>query len=403
MKILTIFIDALRPGLLNLCDNTRPVSALDTCLKNVGGGGTFFTNCYTSAPDTPRSLACFWSSNYPRFNGCDSRAKYYAYYQNYDRPSFLSLMKNEGYTFNFYISEVRRLIGELPFLSSDSEHDNYSGDKTLEEYLRTLDVKDNSLTCFMFKDFHMILDDYFGQTKHLETKGLKIAADILEMINAKLGFDNFDMVILFSDHGFKLYEETFDTNLKYLGKPRTQIMMFVHKKGDTQFSCCNKLASIFDVYPTVLDFCGINYDKSKIEGINLFSPEAHDMLMIEDYSKFYLDRNTRIEKWAVRTEKGLAACDYHQKWEAEYDITDEEIAAFTSLLSKKSVSFDEIAKIERINNIYRTITPGAGGNALGNMFFDGKKRFRTKHYVMRRVLKKLQKIKSLLPDIIRGY
>ena len=54
-------------------------------------GGEIFTNMFTHAPDTPRSLACFWSGLIPEKNGCNTRLKYpYFFLKN---PTLLSELK----------------------------------------------------------------------------------------------------------------------------------------------------------------------------------------------------------------------------------------------------------------------------------------------------------------------
>ncbi|UJF33216.1 hypothetical protein [Paenibacillus hexagrammi] len=59
MKILSVFIDMLRPNLMNVHNHEVPEHELDRFFRQLGG--TLYTNCYTPAPDTARSMACFWS------------------------------------------------------------------------------------------------------------------------------------------------------------------------------------------------------------------------------------------------------------------------------------------------------------------------------------------------------
>jgi arylsulfatase A-like enzyme len=100
MKFLLIFIDALRPDMLKVYDNSMPETALDEIFKNLGG--TIFTKCYTPAPDTTRSTACLWSSKYPMANGCNTRMKWAKYCMNSPEYSLFYLLRQQGYSFNVF-------------------------------------------------------------------------------------------------------------------------------------------------------------------------------------------------------------------------------------------------------------------------------------------------------------
>ena len=56
MKILAIFVDMLGADYLNVANPNAAQTDIDRMLLDIGG--TFYTNCYTPAPDTPRSFAC---------------------------------------------------------------------------------------------------------------------------------------------------------------------------------------------------------------------------------------------------------------------------------------------------------------------------------------------------------
>lgn len=74
MKILFVFTDMLRPNLLKSYNSKiKNKGPLDDFIESFGG--TLFKNCYTPAPDTPRSLGCLHSGLYPNKNGCDTRIR----------------------------------------------------------------------------------------------------------------------------------------------------------------------------------------------------------------------------------------------------------------------------------------------------------------------------------------
>ena len=53
MKIMMIFIDMFRANILNMFNDNAPYTNIDNLFEQ--WGGTIYTNCYTPAPDTPRS------------------------------------------------------------------------------------------------------------------------------------------------------------------------------------------------------------------------------------------------------------------------------------------------------------------------------------------------------------
>ncbi|MBQ3402427.1 MAG: hypothetical protein IJG65_03490 [Synergistaceae bacterium] len=322
------------------------------------GGGVIFTECYTPAPDTPRSHGCLWSSNYPKFNGCNIRGKYPLYYMNDNMPNLMRTFRDNGYSFNIFEPYLqhravndKEISPSFPFFEGrPAPEDTFSHGVNLPEYLKSLKVKDNSLTVLRFGDFHNVVDNYFSITKHVRRHGLGMSAGILECIRSNLPIDDFDLTVFYSDHGFKERDENFDTPLKVLGKARTRIMMFVRRKGDTVLSRNERLSSIMDVYPTVLDACGIPYNQNAIEGRNMFTTPGHDMLLFEDYLGMH-SGSGEVDIWGVRTARGLACTGSNLTWEADYDITGEEKEKFTAILSEKASVFASCVKAEHIRRI----------------------------------------------------
>lgn len=368
MKLLFVFIDMLRPGLLNLVNSSYPESPLDTELKK--WGGVIYTKCYTPAPDTPRSHGCFWSSNYPKFNGCDTRAKYPRYYLSENVPNLLQILRDNGYSLNVFESSLQNvtstefLPAKIPY-SPPPPHtprytnpDIYSHGKNLSEYLRDLVISDNSLTLLQFIDFHLVVNNCLDITKHVRQQGLKLSGDILSCIRTNLHIDDFDFTVFYSDHGFISADQRDGLTSSALANPqlllsdsRTQVMMHVRRKGDTTLSRNDKLSSIMDVLPTVLNFCRIPYDNSSIEGHDLLSSEAHDILLAEDYSRLEATGG-EVNIWSARTEKGLACVDSMMNWTANYSITEDEKEKFASLLSEKGSCFaiqSKAASIKKLN------------------------------------------------------
>ncbi len=361
MKILMIFVDMLRMNLLNIYDDKNNASGFDRQLYKLGG--TVYKNAFTSSPDTPRSNGSLWTSNYPKFNGCNNRLKYPKYYLNEGYPDFLALLKNKNYKMNFYIAPAMRSTGELP--PSVNEYGTYSDGRTLSDFLKSISCEDNSLTFLGFNDFHQVISDCFGQEKYL-TWGFNIVGNIIETIDSILNIDSFDLSIIYSDHGFKKREENFDTILKMLDRARTQIFLFVHQKGDKGIQINDKLHSIMDIYPTICDCCRVPY--SNIVGKNLLKGDGHEKILIEDHRNFSVSLGQAIENYAVRTEHGLACIDCEGNWSSDYSITEEEKGEFLSFLSENATDFSENLKMTKILKYYQNFLVACP------TFFDGSPR-----------------------------
>lgn len=349
MKFLLIFVDMLRPALLNVYDERNKENRIDRQLRE--WGGTVYTRCYTPAPDTPRSLGCLWTSRYPKDNGCDNRLKYPYFFQKKECVDLLSILKKAGYQFNFYMPESSRKIGGLPLAGMEGA--NYSGDVTLEEYLKTLVIEENSFTYFYLADFHKIVDNYFSQRKYIELGYEKIGKE-LEMIQQYLDIDTFDLTFLFSDHGMKFRDEVVCWNDHYdlqLNNDRIQITMITHQKNEKKIQYNNKLSTIMDIYPTICDYAHINI-QHEIEGIDLFREEEYPYVFIEDHKTFNVELGQAIELWAIINEKGCACVNCDKQWVADYAITDEEKQRYENILSDRASGFTENTKMRSIQNYY---------------------------------------------------
>ena len=345
MKILMVFLDMLRINLTNVYDIKNKETLFDKALKKIGG--MLFTNCYTNAPDTPRSFSCLWSSLYPKENGCDNRLKYPYYYL--EKESFLNKLENGGYQINIFSNQWSFEIGEFPRLNN--ENSSYSKIESIKDFLLGLKPSENSLTFLGFEDYHHIISDCFARKKYVK-KAFDISGKILETIGNHINFDDFDLTIFYSDHGFKTREESFDTNYKMLDSPRTQILLFIHKKGDVGITRNNKFSSIFDIYPTVLDVCRIQYNKKSIRGISLYSKQEHDFFMIEDPKSFGVGLGQTIETWGIRTKDGLFVIDSNLKWEGSRELSEQEQSFYLDYIKNNGTDFSENVKMQTIHNKY---------------------------------------------------
>lgn len=348
MKILMIFIDMLRPNLLNTYNKSMPINRIDRQIQN--WGGTVYTNCFTPAPDTPRSNACLWSSRYPRDNGCDNRLKYPGFFMKDDVEDLFKILKKHNYSFNFYMHPSTKAVGVLPICVSNSGF--YSNGQILEEFLKQVDVTENSLTYISIEDFHEVVTDYYAQMKCANV-GFEIVGKSLELINQYLDMDMFDQVFILSDHGFKEREKYYGNDyLKQLGRDRTQIFMLYREKGNHVICYNDKLCSIMDIYPTVCEKGGFEYSPESIEGISLCSGYEKKFIMIEDHKTFNSDLGQTIEYWGFWTKKGLACVNSDLIWISDFDITSQEKNEYENYLSERASCFCENVKMRKIRKYY---------------------------------------------------
>lgn len=362
MKVLVLFFDMVRVNLTNTYSKTNYRSIFDNTLERIGG--TLFTNCYTPGPDTPRSLACMWSSNYPLKNGCNNRLKYPKFYLNKNLKDWASYLKNCGYNMSFFLTPEERQLGELP--ASVSQYGYHSQGESLNDFLESLQVSDNSLTFIAVDVFHEVISDYYARRKYVH-KAFDMVGNALNLIDEKIHIDEFDMTIVFSDHGFKMREQLYRSPLDLMGDDRTQIFMFVHKNGDMGIRYDNKLSSIMDVYPTILNACQIKYDQV-IMGKDLFNvEEKYEWLLIEDHLTFNVSLGQTIESWAIRNEKGLACVNSSKRWMANYTLTEKEKNKYEEFLKTESSCYEENTRLREIHESYDAVvnTP---------FYFDGTPR-----------------------------
>lgn len=390
MKILMIFIDMLRPNLLNTYNKQMPVNRIDKQIQK--WGGTVYTNCFTPGPDTPRSNACLWSSQYPKENGCDNRLKYPHFFMRDDIEDLFKLLKKNHYSFNFYMHPATKDIGELPKCVSDCGF--YSNGQILEEFLKQVEIGEDSLTYISLEDFHAVITDCYAQMKCVNI-GYEVVGRSLELIDQYLNLDIFDQVFIFSDHGFKEREKYYgDDYLQQLGRDRTQIFMFFRKRGDRAISYNDKLCSIMDIYPTVCEEGGLEYNEKSIEGISLCSKEEKEFIMIEDHKTFNAELGQTIEYWGIRTKKGLACVNSDLIWRADFEITSQEKRDYENYLYERASCFQENVKMREIRRYYDECLIGCPN------YFDGTPR-KKRVPVDEKFKMSLERLKSTIKKMLK--
>ena len=361
MKILVVFIDMLRNELVYKKENSgEKTRIMDICCKL---GGTCYDSCYTTAPDTYRSLGSFWSSQYPRKNGVDNRNKKEADFLKSPTNTLLGKLISNGYEFNGFLGAWGKKIGILPNVYN-MERDNLSTGQFLEEWLSTVVIGENSFTFINLEDLHFILNDD-GATEKAYKKGENKIVELITKIFDYLSPNQFDDIIFFSDHGFHYVSEN---RGNALDQRRSNIFLFWHKKADKGLKINKKLCSIMDIYPTVLNECRIAVPND-IEGVLLTAEQSHEYLMLEDHGSFYAGYIQPICEWAIIDRNGMHFIREDNIWKNEKGEI-EKLESYTKILLEKATGFREFYEIYEKNEEY-------GDEILWKLqkhFSDGEKR-----------------------------
>ncbi len=345
MKILVIFIDMLGGEYLNLSNPNCKQTDMDRFIGYMGG--TIHKNCFTPAPDTPRSSACMWSGLYPRANGCNNRLKWPRYFYDDRNGSLWETFHENQYIINAYINKSTEHVGLLP---ENYYINSYHGD--IYNFIKNADIGDKSLNFVYLNDLHRILDntDYSWEGY---IKGNSFCKEIVEkLINSYGSIDFFDYLMIFSDHGFRLSGEKRE---HLLDEDRVKTFMYTRKKGDNTLVFDNELRSNLDVYPTLCDIAGIDCG-NELDGKSMICGYGHDYVLAEDHNVFSSELGITIEHWAC--------IDNTIKWHwlettGEWTHQNNDIQGFDEqeyrdIISKKMTLFIENTKLYHVlNRIYK--------------------------------------------------
>ena len=357
MRILMVFIDMLRSELVFSTQADSQI--MKTCRKI---GGTLFEACYTPAPDTYRSMGALWSSCYPAENGCDNRCKRPFEWLKKPEETFLEYLLSSGYIFNSYVGAWEgNNVGLFPNVYTKYPF-NFSTGKFIKEYTKEIFLGNDSFTFLNLEDLHFILDDK-SYTLKAYKEGEKKICDLIDSFFEIFPVEQFDEIIFFSDHGFRFWNEKGGYSLD---KRRTNIFLFWHEKNDASLKIDRKLRSIMDIYPTLLNKCGIYYSKSNIRGKDLFGEEYHNELLLEDHTSFYATILDSVNCWGVVTNAGIQFCNSDLVWNDGLIHSE-----LQNLLLENGTGYKMLSEfIDRERKLYNVDEP----KNIGKYTSDGEKR-----------------------------
>ena len=284
----------IRVDHLSLYNDKIEKTSLDLFFENLGG--TILTNCYTPSPDTPRSMACLQSGLLPYLNGCDSRVKWPRYFMKSNIETIFDIAVGLGYKVNLCATQSDIETGLFKF----KKNENISIYTNIAEFTNAVDLSENTLSFIAIDDYHSAIDDYGGTSLGIK-QGQKA---ILYSLNNFLTPDvvnKCEYCFFFSDHGHALQSEIANqkNKLDLLNDGRTKLFMFYHNTNDKKIIKDSRLASILDLYASVIDLIGSGDLR---QGFSFFRNKQRDLLHIEDHADFRVSPEQIVSQWRVISE-----------------------------------------------------------------------------------------------------
>jgi hypothetical protein len=356
MKILTLFIDMIRPNRLSIFnDKIKVDTQLDISFKNLGG--TVFNNCYTPGPDSPRGISTFLTGLDPYENGCNTRLKWPQFFLKENQKTVFDIFLEKNYKISSFSSPQERANGLFPDHIASLDIHNKNND--LEDYLSTLELEEDHFLFISIPDFHLAFDD-FGYNKKGEKDAYSICQSIYDIVFSKFDKNDFDHIFIFSDHGFKFSLERKLEPLEHLiNEDRSNVILIHREKYQDALTNNTKLCSLADFFDTYQDILGIKSKTNK----SFLSNYEREYVIIEDHLNFEPMINQNIEIWGVVNKKEfyvrtlnkafLFKKDTHLKVEGIVDYYEDILLRESSF----GVYFDEFKKIFMYKNniLYKSV------------------------------------------------
>jgi len=356
MKVLTLFIDMIRPNRLSIFnDKIKVDTQLDISFKNLGG--TVFNNCYTPGPDSPRGISTFLTGLDPYENGCNTRLKWPQFFLKENQKTVFDIFLEKNYKISSFSSPQERANGLFPDHIASLDIHNKNND--LEDYLSKLELEEDHFLFISIPDFHLAFDD-FGYNEKGEKDAYSICQSIYDIVFSKFDKNDFDHIFIFSDHGFKFSLERKLEPLEHLiNEDRSNVILIHREKYQDALTNNTKLCSLADFFDTYQDILGIKSKTNK----SFLSNYEREYVIIDDHLNFEPMINQNIEIWGVVNKKEfyvrtlnkafLFKKDTHLKVKGIVDYYEDILLRESSF----GVYFDEFKKIfmYKKNILYKSV------------------------------------------------
>ena len=351
MKCLFIFCDMLRPNILQTYNHKiKKKKPMDLWFEKIGG--TLYTDCFTPAPDTPRSMACFYTGLYPKNNGCTLRLHWPMFYLK-NVPTIFDLFKFKKYNMSMYVDVHKKKTGFIPKKNIDDLKIYHNLSLYVHMLKNQVKSEKNIFSFITLNDYHYGIDDY-GNNNFGEMKAQKKLSKMFDIIFKNINKEDFDYIVIFSDHGFKFHSEIDKrSDLSLLNEDRTKVLLHVYKKGDVGFTYKNDFKTIMDIFPTFNDILKIpKFEQPKVDGISLLNNKKafkNRFIVFEDYTIFTPQINIGHGIWGFRDNISYYYTDLYKH---ETNMRPVEINSILNTLKKYSVSFKNNFKLKMVRDEY---------------------------------------------------
>ncbi len=299
MRILILFFDMLRSNKLKICNPfVDTAGPLEPELYKLGG--TVYNNCYSPAPDSARSLASFYTGVYPVKHGCQKTHFAPRFYLNKDIKHLFDIFNEAGYENIIHVHPGEFNYGILPQTVSNYTNLTY----TLEDFMAALEkglaAKDSILAYGAFYDFHTAMS-VWGYTNEAYCYGQLRLAGIMNTLFTRFSPDDFDLILLFSDHGF-LHPSDYAklSPIMYGFDHRSKTYLQIRKRGQSSITINSDLHSLMQLFPFLAQEINAPIDPAMLDAVSI-TQQSSQFIMIEDQTYEKKLRPSPQNLWAVRT------------------------------------------------------------------------------------------------------
>lgn len=296
MKILIYFADMVAGQMVKAKTNKAIPTSLESVLQDMGG--VTFINCFSPAPDTPRSLSTIFTGLMPNVNGCNRRDKWPGYDLDVTSPSIFRTAIDSGFRVSALLSTTE--IKTKRFLPRDCS-DEVRVYSNLEELVQALkcDSASPEVTFIQDNDCHFAISDHFG-LRAGHTIGTRRVGKNLQRLLHHTGRDYFDSIVVFSDHGFAPSLPIGRRNrLESSGPQRSRVLFHFWSKELECPKTSTRLTTTADV--GILLQSMIQTRSAETAIYSLLSRPANETIIVEDYSNHRTSFGVFPDVWSVIT------------------------------------------------------------------------------------------------------
>lgn len=283
-----------------MSQRSRIESSLENVLSNLGG--IHFANCYSPAPDTPRTLATVFTGLPPSENGCDRRDKWPGHNLVRNVDSVFKLAIEHGFRVSALLSEKETSTDR--FLPEDCRKQvrTFSCVDDLLQSIR-LDSSSHELIFVQDNDCHYSVSDHFAFTAG-HSLGMTRVAKNLQYVLDGLGKDCLDSIVIFSDHGFapfRLFDRRDTLRFSSLHRSKVLFHFWSREFNQNQISC--RLTSTVEIGVAIRTM--VQTLSASNAARELMESPDNSAIVIEDYSTHATNLGGAPDLWCAITPRNI--------------------------------------------------------------------------------------------------